>query len=543
MRRLFTSRRGIRRAAALVCAALILSGAGPGAGRAASAEATGTSVSAATPTPRPTTTYIVRAGDTLTRIAAWFGTTPADLIALNKLANPNALAVDQVLIVPIPPTATITPAPSSTPLPTATAIPSETLAPTATAIPPTATESPSLTPLPSDTPVPATATGTEPASATLPPTVPPATETPLPTATETATATLTPGPTVTPIPSLFALGVSSFTGSDAAVLAAQDLGVGWLRLEVDWKTIESVKGKPDFTALDTAVLRASGAGLRLLLTVSNAPFWARNGINEDGPPTDNGTFNTFVGAVAARYAGKVQAYEIWNEPNLRRNWNGQPLGAEAYVALVRGARAAIRVADPAALVISAGLSPTGYSDGKNAIGDRDYLAAALKAGLASAVDGIGAHPFGWGNAPDATCCGPAPGVTGWNDSRTFYFLNTIADYHQIMVDAGAGSLPLWLTAVGWGTADGVAAPATVRQASFGFVTFITQAQQADYLARAIALSRLAGFIGPTFIYNLDGCQAAPPDARASSFYWCYYALLDADGRARPAYEAVKAAPK
>jgi hypothetical protein len=476
------------------------------------------------------------------------------LIALNHLTNPNALAVDQVLIVPFPPTATLTLAPSETPPPGAMQPP-----PADTAAP-TPTPNPTETPLPTAT-VPVTATPSVAATLTdtftptaMPTLIPsatatnsplPPTETSAPTATPTLTPTetLTPGPTVTPIPSNFAVGVSSLTGSEPAFMAAQDLGVQWLRLDVDWKTIEATRGQRNFGPLDGAVLRANGVGIKLLLTVSNAPFWARNGVNEDGPPVDDATFDAFLKDLATRYAGKVSAYEIWNEPNLRRNWNGQALSAESYVKLLRGAYGVLKAADPAALVISAGLSPTGYSDGKNAIGDREYLAAAYKAGLAQVSDGIGAHPFGWGNPPDATCCKAAPGVSGWYDSRTFFFLNTLADYHQIMVEAGDSSTPLWLTALGWGTADGVAAPTTVRKAAFGFVAFLDQNQQAAYLERALALSKLAGYVGPTFVYNLDGCQAAPPDAGASNFYWCYYALLNADGKARPAYDTLKNWPK
>jgi len=57
------------------------------------------------PTPTPTreppastaTTYIVRSGDTLLRIAAAYGTTTESLMALNGLANADQLAIGQVL--------------------------------------------------------------------------------------------------------------------------------------------------------------------------------------------------------------------------------------------------------------------------------------------------------------------------------------------------------------------------------------------------------------------------------------------------------------
>jgi LysM repeat protein len=50
-------------------------------------------------TPRPKT-YKVRSGDTMTAIAARFGTTVAEISALNNIANPSLIRVGQVLRLP-----------------------------------------------------------------------------------------------------------------------------------------------------------------------------------------------------------------------------------------------------------------------------------------------------------------------------------------------------------------------------------------------------------------------------------------------------------
>ena len=67
--------------------------------------ATGAAVVAASVTFGVTATgvasaYTVQPGDTLTRIAARWGTTPAELARLNGLSNPDVLATGQVLVVP-----------------------------------------------------------------------------------------------------------------------------------------------------------------------------------------------------------------------------------------------------------------------------------------------------------------------------------------------------------------------------------------------------------------------------------------------------------
>jgi LysM repeat protein len=54
----------------------------------------------ATPQPPVTTVYVVRAGDTLNRIAARFNTTAATLAQLNGIANPNIIRVGQQITIP-----------------------------------------------------------------------------------------------------------------------------------------------------------------------------------------------------------------------------------------------------------------------------------------------------------------------------------------------------------------------------------------------------------------------------------------------------------
>jgi LysM repeat protein len=43
---------------------------------------------------------MVKPGDTLTAIAAKFGTTVAAIVAANNITNPNLISVGQVLVIP-----------------------------------------------------------------------------------------------------------------------------------------------------------------------------------------------------------------------------------------------------------------------------------------------------------------------------------------------------------------------------------------------------------------------------------------------------------
>lgn len=477
-----------------------------------------------TPVPLPTTTgpilvnpnapatYTVQARDNLYRIALKFGTSIDVLAQLNGLLNPNLIFVGEVLRLP---TSGATLSPAVSPTPTAT---SESSPPNIVTQPPS----------------------TEAATETIEPPVP-ATEAPTaaPVAISTAAAV---NSTAASGNVGFAVGVTVSGASDPASVAAKinDLGAVWVKQVVNWKAIETAQGSPDYSALDTAVDAYAEAHLNVLLTLTNAPDWARASTVENGPPTDFGTFATFAGNTAAHYKGKVSAFEIWDEPNLRRNWNGTPLSAASYVELLRRANSAIKSADPSALIISAGLAPTGFNDGVNAINDRVFLKQEYLAGLATYADAIGAHPNGWANPPDSTCCQASPGVAGWFNDRSFYFHDTLADYRQIMKDNNDSEKFVWITSFGWGANEGVAPDNTVNDSSFGFVKFTTQAEQAQYLVRGFEIGKALAFVGPMFAYTLDGCTNSG-DPSSATFYPCYYSLLDVSGNPRPVYAAIKAA--
>ncbi|MFG2226940.1 GH25 family lysozyme [Streptomyces sp. NPDC048644] len=59
--------------------------------------ATGSPTAPSKPAPKPSTTYTVRAGDTLSGIAARYGTTVDKLAAANGIENPNLIRVGQSL--------------------------------------------------------------------------------------------------------------------------------------------------------------------------------------------------------------------------------------------------------------------------------------------------------------------------------------------------------------------------------------------------------------------------------------------------------------
>ena len=144
---------------------------------------------------------------------------------------------------------------------------------------------------------------------------------------------------------------------------------------------------------------------KLIVRIDREPYWdmryAYDGSIASGPPKDLNNFFDFCGKLAARYKNRVAAYQVWNEPNLAREWgNAAPNPAE-YVAMLKGCYSAIKQADPNALVISAGLSPTGNGP-PAAMPDVDFLRGMYEAGAAPYFDVLGAHAPGFKAAPETS---------------------------------------------------------------------------------------------------------------------------------------------
>ena len=110
----------------------------------------------------------------------------------------------------------------------------------------------------------------------------------------------------------------------------QGAGLGWLRLDVPWRSIEfSCKNCIDWSSLDAAVQAANARGIKVMARFDRSPPWARVVEAENGPPDNMYDYADFVSVVARRYGpsslrglGTIHAIQVWNEPNIRREWGG-----------------------------------------------------------------------------------------------------------------------------------------------------------------------------------------------------------------------------
>ena len=248
-------------------------------------------------------------------------------------------------------------------------------------------------------------------------------------------------------------------------VAANQLGVPWVKMQVRWENMETAPDKYDWFETDTFSPSSQGQGLNVLVSVVTAPEWAREAgvdVSRHGPPADYADYVDFVTAMVERYPGMIQAIEVWNEQNLDREWTSvDGLSAENYVELMRQTYNAVKAVDPNIIMVSGALSPTGVSDGVMAWDDFVYMDQMIAAGLLDVVDCIGAHHNGYNISPtvrwDQVQNDPTAGFRGpfENPHHSWSFRSTLETYINKVRLAG-GDQDLCVTEFGWATADGLA---------------------------------------------------------------------------------------
>jgi hypothetical protein len=253
----------------------------------------------------------------------------------------------------------------------------------------------------------------------------------------------------------------------------RDMGFGWVKQKFAWRDIAVTRGAYGWEKTDSIVALVEQYGLRLLVRLDTQPLWARATAWElNAPPDDLHDFGDYCSAVAARYRGRIAAYEVWNEPNLAREWGGDPPDPAAYVELLKVCYLAIKAADPDAMVISAGLAPTGTDDPSVAMPDEAFFRQIYAAGAAPYFDILGVHAPGYMNpperSPDDTEADPELQVR-WITFRH------VEDIRAIMLEYGDADKQIAITEMGW-TSDPIN-PAYKWYA-------VAEEQRADYLVRA-----------------------------------------------------------
>jgi polysaccharide biosynthesis protein PslG len=234
-----------------------------------------------------------------------------------------------------------------------------------------------------------------------------------------------------------------------------------------------------FTADDTPCW-VSSAPAALLRTCSPAHASAAN----SWPPTEPAAYAAYVGFLAQRYGTRLQAIEIWNEPDhSNQQYFAGPDKPQRYAAILRAAYPAIKHANAGVSVLAGSLV------GSNGV----FLRSLYAAGIKGYYDGLAVHYYN-------------------------LTLGSLRAIHQVQL-TNHDSKPLWLDEFGWSSCY----PQHKLQQEQACVTPQTQAANILNIVRSLAR---VPYIAANVVYDLQGSSTED------------FGVLSPAGKPKPAFAAL-----
>jgi hypothetical protein len=305
-----------------------------------------------------------------------------------------------------------------------------------------------------------------------------------------------------------------------------DLGGGWERVVLSWADIQP-NGPDDFAWLGrtvpaSSILRDARAGIKIVGVLQFTPRWAQREpssgqrsvpLNLELPFDDPRNYwGRFAFEVARFYAGQIDEWIVWNEPEFQPGDPGAGLSYtwlgsdEEFARLMKVAYLAIKAANPDAVVSFPGTSYwVDQSAGRAQFYDR-YLS--LVANEASSYhDAVSLNLY---RTPDDLV-------------RVHAVFEDIQRRHRL-------AKPMWLLELNAMPTDDREVPCADRHAASPFTT--SMAEQAAYAIQALALAAATGYERIGFYQMVDDDACVQP---------AVWGITRDDGTRRPVADALRTA--
>lgn len=283
-------------------------------------------------------------------------------------------------------------------------------------------------------------------------------------------------------------------------------GAKYVRMTLNWSDAEPKRGEFNswwMGQYDNAVTLAQQAGAKVIFVVGSSPSWASGSTNTETPPKNPADYAEFIHTMAARYAGRVAAWEIWNEENTDRFWS-TGANAAAYTQLLKAAYPAVKSADPNALVLFGGTS----------LNDYKFISEAYADGAKGSFDVMAVHPY--------SCRAPGTIVRESNGNITEDSFLGYRTVHNVMV-ANGDEKPIWFTEFGWSSSTGGSCE-------------VGATNQATYLTEAYKLTDQDPYVQVACWYNLRNDYWSHDENSVEA----QYGLLNTNFTPKPSFAAFKA---
>jgi hypothetical protein len=270
---------------------------------------------------------------------------------------------------------------------------------------------------------------------------------------------------------------------------AAEMGVQWQRMMFDWSALQP--HSPDewgwFSNVMSTARGEKEAGRPVIGALMSTPSWASGTSDPKSPPLGldlplddpKNVWSAWVRSLATRFAGAVDTWVMWNEPdvwsdeNHARQWTG---GLEQYYALLKSGYLAAHAANSSATVLIAGL--TYWWDA--AYGREQFFERLLRL--------VAADP----SAPANNAYFDAAVLQLYNNPRGLFDAPRI--FHDLLRTRGLQK-PVWVNETNVVPWDDPVAPLTPDHFR------ATQDEQANYLVQAVAYA-LAGGVARLAVYKM-----------------------------------------
>ena len=256
-------------------------------------------------------------------------------------------------------------------------------------------------------------------------------------------------------------------------------GMTWIKKQ----TTHSIGANATENAGD--ITAAKNAGFRILMGVNG---------NKDQLAAD---FDGYVADYSQYVAGLASlgadAIEIWNEPNISREWPAGQVNGANYTRLLAQASNAIRNASGSTLIISGAPAPTGFFGAAgcadNGCNDDVFMQQMASAGAGQYIDCVGLH-YNEGIVSPTQQGGDPRG-----EYPTYYF--------QSMLQRGYGpfgGIPVCFTELGYLSPEGFDQP---LPGSFAWASDTSVAEHAAWLGEAASIAAQSGNVRLLIVWNVD----------------------------------------
>lgn len=298
------------------------------------------------------------------------------------------------------------------------------------------------------------------------------------------------------------------TGSDRAARAMNDAGMTWMKVQIRYGPGSSTGDAGQ------AISQARSRGFKILLGIVGDPGdVARGGADY---------IRGYAGFVADVAALGPDAIEVWNEPNLAREWPEGQISGGNYTALLAASYVAIKERNPNVIVISGAPAPTGAEQSFPGlvVNDDRFLNQMVAAGALNYMDCLGVH-YNEGLVTGSATTGDPRG-----DNYYTRYLPLLIDRYRTLT---GGQRPMCITELGYLTPEGYGS----LPGAFAWAQNMTVQAQAAYLVDAAAYASRSGIVRLMIVWNID-FERYDSDPMAG------YAIIRRDGSC-PACTALAAA--